>query len=272
MTQKNRWLVIYGVLISVFTIHASYAQEDEPMSIPEPSDPIVQPVTPPATQPSAGTDSRPSAQSAKQNLRPKKKHVVDEEETWGVLISPGLTFGNSTSYKSTSTSITGAGTASTDTSTSVSDSSGLIFGVEGDYRFNTYFQLCAALEFSKYNYTGGGPNDTHIGFYIIPRVQYETYRAVFWAGLGLGLMHTSIGIDPASTLTVSSPTSIAFSPRIGVDFETGTMFLAGVQMALTTFGATVDVAGATAAGTPVTLSQEFSRKWFALQGRVGIRF
>ena len=198
----------------------------------------------------------------------QKDSISSFKPKWHAYFKPGLTVANSSSYtlKSGSTSLGG---------TSDSGKASVFIGTEVLYQPHPIFGASILIDWNKYNYKSGFEADTHLGIFVMPRVQTIASDATLWFGLGMGLQFTSLGVFSVTNgnfiITVDqSVTSLALSPRIGADFNLSKSKTLGVEIFYTFGGGNISgtiLNRATVA--TADFSEDVSRKWLGIVAKLG---
>jgi hypothetical protein len=188
------------------------------------------------------------------------------EPDWTAYVGLGLATSASSTY-----SVSG-GTVSS--SVSESGSGGIGFNAEIDYRIFDYLQAGFAIDYSPYKYPGGN-SDSNLGFFLMPRGQYDGDVVNYWAALGFGLVRTGLGAgapsaaaDSSAVVLTGSGIGLGLSPRVGADFYLSEDYILGVYLAYTTTSGTLSTASTAA----TMLDESYSRHWITLALRFGVRF
>jgi hypothetical protein len=194
-----------------------------------------------------------------------------EPMLWNVVFGIGTTTGANTTYNSTTFNGSVVGLNSTQ-----NDASGVIASLELNRKIKDFISAGVGVDWSQYKYKGSSATaDTQLAVYALPKLVVPHESFSLWGAVGLGLMSMSIGTPNGSLsgipVQLNNPTlSFALSPRIGIDFNAGDTMTIGVQGSYTTTSASVSGSAPTLGLVPVT--ESISRSWFAIQGRIGVRF
>jgi len=195
----------------------------------------------------------------------------DPKPAWRLYVGAGLVTATNTDV--TFLNFAGSRLASV----SESGKSSVQFGVEAHYTPDPAksFSAGLAVERNAYKYKDG-TGDTELAFLIIPRLSKPTGAGVLWAGLGVGMVITSIGeptaqVDGLTFTTDNSASTLALSPRIGIDLPIGQDTTLGFQAAyFTTSG---DVPGNVSDGSSTSpFTMDMTRSWVAVGARIGFAF
>ena len=151
---------------------------------------------------------------------------------------------------------------------------------EYSYQIDASYSLGVISDYSLYDYKKDPPirKDIHLSFMLLPKAETRINQIGVWAGLGVGLMMTTIRNTSITTsdILVSpiSPVrykSFVFSPRIGADYWLSKYFFAGIQAAY--FKSYISLSGLVSeSGTPSTVKLNYSRSWWQFGIRTGLSF
>ncbi|MBI3543606.1 MAG: hypothetical protein HY075_10070 [Deltaproteobacteria bacterium] len=160
-------------------------------------------------------------------------------------------------------------TGSTNLSLNSKDPGSIVVGAEVDVDLTPYFSLGGAVSYRPYmNSSSAEAADREVSLLVVPRLLGAAGSVVYWAGLGFGLLHTSVGTDKATSpnwgSSSDSPSSFAWSPRVGVDVDLGNSLLTGGQVIYLSSSGSVT--------TPSGDKLEFSRHWAEVAAFVGFRY
>lgn len=124
-------------------------------------------------------------------------------------------------------------------SASDDDNKTISIGLDLTYFFNDNFGLGFVLDSHEYAYSGGGNNDRVLYMGLLPRYKTQLFDKVsFWGGLALGSLQNRLG-DTAYVISSSyyieaktgTTSALCFSPRVGLDFDTGENVKLRLQLA-----------------------------------------
>lgn len=187
---------------------------------------------------------------------------------WNQAFWFGLSHSGHTSTTVKNSSGTSLGTVDTDGKAAID------FGVESFRRTDFPINLTIIAETAWYG-NDGIKNDMTTSLMVGPRVETGT-KVNVWAEVGFGPAMTVIGTTSATsagvTTTVDSGTafSLAFSPRIGVDYNLDDKYFIGLQASY--FASNVSVDGTVSSGsTSAKFSEDVSRHWMTTVFRFGYK-
>ena len=202
------------------------------------------------------------------------------DNKWSAFLTLGSTFLGTSSYNTTL--ITSASASQAVITTNDRSQAGALIGTECFRKIVSHFQIGLAAQWAQYRYAGDtATRDTELGIYVMPRGEFYAAHFTFWGALGLGLMDMTIGSTAikVGTASVSEDTpifSFAISPRLGMDIEVARNFLLGAELTYVrtsgsiTGGVTNQPNNGAASG--LGFSNSFTRQWFSLAGRIGLKF
>jgi opacity protein-like surface antigen len=161
-----------------------------------------------------------------------------------------------------------------------SDSANSAVLFAGELTYQSKYLLGAGLlaEGTRYNYSAGGSADGELGIYFMPRVAQSIGPFELWAGVGLGLMSTTLGGSSTGTvdgvtiiLNNTNATSFAWTPRVGIDIDLTRRVFIGAQYSYTRTTFSIPFT-ATDGPNSITGSDDCTRSWTAAAVRLGSRF
>lgn len=159
------------------------------------------------------------------------------------------------------------------------DKPSLVVSGEFLHALRDYISVGGQLYWSEYLYNDGSTSDKHVGVVATARIHRILDESIrLWGSLGIGPVITKLGqtgtIDGSANATTNSSLFLGWSlvPRLGIDYLAGPFYI-GAEMffmsaAFTAKGTNVD--RTTGAATEFTRS--YSRLWYGIAGRVGVRF
>jgi len=183
----------------------------------------------------------------------------------------GASASERSSYKTVESNGTELGTSS--------DTGNPYASFAGELTYQSKFLLGAGVLFegTRYPYTTGGASDGELGIYFMPRLAQSVGIVEFWAGVGLGLMSTSLGGSNSGTvdgitITMNSTraNSFAWTPRVGIDVDLTQKIFLGVQVSYTRTTFSVPFT-ATEGPASITGSEDCTRSWVGGALRLGSR-
>jgi opacity protein-like surface antigen len=263
------------LVLSLLSIFSSLALGDDSV----PPSPLSSPAfttSPPTPASTSATDTVPTPAptlATDPALAPAPAPVSEEERSFyvkGVFIG-GATFGGKSNYTVTETGGYQLGTSS-DTANSRA-----VFAGEWTAQSKTFIGGSTLIEGTRYGYTGGGPSDGELGFYLMPRLAQSFGNVEVWAGVGVGLMLTWLGGPTSATVGPETLTlnynvipSFAWTPRAGIDINLTSHFFIGAQYAYTRTTLSVPFS---ATGELITSgSENCTRAWSSAALRIGARY
>jgi hypothetical protein len=233
---------------------------------PAPVVPKVAEAPKPTVAPQSGKPALPAAAKSPP-LKPELPSAPDETQPWSVYVGLGLSAIGSTQYSVTSDQPTGLYNDSM--------SKGIAANLGISYLLFRYFRLGLDFGYNGYGYSVGGAGgaDLELTGFLVPRGQYKIKKTTLWAGVGAGMALVTVGGAgiplPLGAVLPSAGIGLAFSPRIGADYDLNSDFFAGAQLADTFTGAALS--GNTATSTTL-ITENYSRSWIDFTLRIGMRF